>query len=207
MSESISSNGKTDNLGFFQYVFNFDEDNKAAILNMIQYTIINHILQDRYTIKQLINLIAFDKTCNKTYSYLESFITNLQTHNIIEIINDKLVICNQTVELKIDITSVNIMSDNMSRLSPPIELEINKESIEYLRYMILVRMFKHNSTRSFKLDNIINDVVLYIYSSNLNENLISIYDINQSEVYKCITYIERRDIIEKINEDEYKYVL
>jgi hypothetical protein len=40
MSESISSNGKTDNLGFFQYVFNFDEDNKAAILNMIQYTIL-----------------------------------------------------------------------------------------------------------------------------------------------------------------------
>ena len=40
MSESISINGKTDNLGFFQYVFNFDEDNKAAILNMIQYTIL-----------------------------------------------------------------------------------------------------------------------------------------------------------------------
>ena len=40
MSESISSNGKTDNLGFFQYVFNFDEDNKAALLNMIQYTIL-----------------------------------------------------------------------------------------------------------------------------------------------------------------------
>ena len=40
MSESISINGKTDNLGFFQYVFNFDEDNKAALLNMIQYTIL-----------------------------------------------------------------------------------------------------------------------------------------------------------------------
>ena len=37
MSETISN--KTNGLGFFQYVFNFDDENKSAIMNMIQYTI------------------------------------------------------------------------------------------------------------------------------------------------------------------------
>jgi hypothetical protein len=40
MSETISSNN---NLGFFQYVFNFDDENRSAIINMVQYTILSII--------------------------------------------------------------------------------------------------------------------------------------------------------------------
>ena len=40
MSETISSNN---NLGFFQYVFNFDDENRGAIINMVQYTILSII--------------------------------------------------------------------------------------------------------------------------------------------------------------------
>jgi hypothetical protein len=40
MAESIN---KTTNLGFFEYVFNFDDENKAAIMNMMQYTILSVI--------------------------------------------------------------------------------------------------------------------------------------------------------------------
>ena len=40
MSETISSNN---NLGFFQYVFNFDDENRCAIMNMVQYTILSII--------------------------------------------------------------------------------------------------------------------------------------------------------------------
>lgn len=39
MSETTIST-KTNGLGFFQYVFNFDEENKATILNMLQYTLL-----------------------------------------------------------------------------------------------------------------------------------------------------------------------
>jgi hypothetical protein len=39
MTESISSSSSKD-IGFFGYVFNFDDDNKAAILNMLQYTVL-----------------------------------------------------------------------------------------------------------------------------------------------------------------------
>jgi hypothetical protein len=40
MSESIN---KTNDLGFFQYVFNFDDEHKAGIMNMLQYTILSVI--------------------------------------------------------------------------------------------------------------------------------------------------------------------
>jgi len=39
VNEVIKENNK-DHSNFFSYVFNFDEDNKAGILNMIQYTLI-----------------------------------------------------------------------------------------------------------------------------------------------------------------------
>jgi hypothetical protein len=41
MSETISN--KTNDLGFFQYVFNFDDENRGAIMNMVQYTILSII--------------------------------------------------------------------------------------------------------------------------------------------------------------------
>ena len=42
MSETINSTGSSLG-GFFSYVFNFDEDNKATIMNMLQYTILSII--------------------------------------------------------------------------------------------------------------------------------------------------------------------
>ena len=42
MSETINSTGSSLG-GFFRYVFNFDEDNKATIMNMLQYTILSII--------------------------------------------------------------------------------------------------------------------------------------------------------------------
>ena len=42
MSETISSTGSGLG-GFFSYVFNFDEENKATIMNMLQYTILSII--------------------------------------------------------------------------------------------------------------------------------------------------------------------
>lgn len=41
MSETISN--KPSDLGFFQYVFNFDDENRGAIMNMVQYTILSII--------------------------------------------------------------------------------------------------------------------------------------------------------------------
>ena len=39
VNEVIKENNKEES-NFFSYVFNFDEDNKAGILNMLQYTIL-----------------------------------------------------------------------------------------------------------------------------------------------------------------------
>jgi hypothetical protein len=42
LSSSVKSS-QNDSLGFFKYVFNFDDDNKVNIMNMIQYTILSII--------------------------------------------------------------------------------------------------------------------------------------------------------------------
>jgi len=42
VSETIKSS-KSDKIGFFQYVFNFDDENKNNIMNMLQYTVLSII--------------------------------------------------------------------------------------------------------------------------------------------------------------------
>jgi hypothetical protein len=42
INENITSSA-TDSLSFFKYVFNFDEENKSNLLNMLQYTILSII--------------------------------------------------------------------------------------------------------------------------------------------------------------------
>ena len=42
VSETIKSS-KSDKMGFFEYVFNFDDENKNTIMNMLQYTILSII--------------------------------------------------------------------------------------------------------------------------------------------------------------------
>jgi hypothetical protein len=42
VSETIKSS-KSDKMGFFEYVFNFDDENKNNIMNMLQYTVLSII--------------------------------------------------------------------------------------------------------------------------------------------------------------------
>ena len=42
VSETIKSS-KSDKMGFIEYVFNFDDENKNNIMNMLQYTVLSII--------------------------------------------------------------------------------------------------------------------------------------------------------------------
>ena len=186
-----------------QSIIDISYNNIDIICNIIQYTIIDHIIDHSYTITELINLIAFDKNCIDIYSYLDLYIKNLLTNKILIVVDNKLAISENTI--KLDISNVDL---NLHKIDKVVELKIDDiHSIEYLRYMILCKMFKHNSTKSYKLENIINDVLNYIEYAKLNTNLQTIFNINIEELTRCINYIEKRDIIEKVNENEYKYVL
>ena len=186
-----------------QSIIDISFNNINIICNIIQYTIIYHVINDKYTIKELINYIAFDKNCSNICNYLDYYIKNLLFNKILIIIDNKLTISENTI--KLDISQIEI---NLQLTNTIVKLEVEDiKSVEYLRYMILTRMFKHNSTTSFKLDTIIEDVFTYIDYANLNINLKDIFKIDQVELIRCINYIEKRDIIEEINNKEYKYIV
>jgi hypothetical protein len=186
-----------------QSIINISFNNINITCNIIQYTIINQIIDKSYTIKQLIKQIASDIDSIDIQYYLETYIKNLLTNKILIMVDDKLLISDNVIQL--DISQISIDTPKINEI---VELNVDDlHSIEYLRYMLLTRMFKHNSTMSFKLDNIIGDVLKYIEDAKLNINLQSIFKIDQSELIRCINYIEKRDIIEEINVKEYKYVI
>ena len=176
------------------------------VCNIVQYTLIDYIINNQYTVTELINLIAHKKNCTINYNYLELYIKNLLILNIINITNNKLIISDKSI--KLDISQLNILVKNNLITNPIIELKLeDKNSIEYLRYLILVKMFKHNSTKTFIFDNIINYFLIYIIDSGLNINLRNLFDIDKTELMRCIKYIMKRDIIEEINTNSFKYVV
>lgn len=193
-----------------QSIIDITINNMNIICNIVQYTLISYINNNNYTIDELITYIANSLLVSDSIIYLKSYINNLLINNIIKLNNNKLIIANYTEIIKFDIStfepSLNNDVINLALINVP-ELIIDKDSIEYLRYLLLVKMFKHNSTKIFKLINIINEVNNFIDYSKLNINLKKIFNINQIELKKHLLYIEKRDIIDQIKADEYIYVI
>jgi len=88
---------------------------------------------------------------------------------------------------------------------------MTKECISYLRLMMLIKMFKENSTKVFTLDSIIQSlsgqINKYIENSNIkfNEELkkvfINLINVKDNELIMELKSIEKRDIIEEITND------
>jgi hypothetical protein len=196
-----------------QSIINITVNNMNIICNIIQYTLISYIVSNEYTIDELIDHISNkESNVENTILYLKSYINNLLSENIIKrLSNNKLIISNKDDLIKYDISifEPTLESTQIIQSDTTIndDLIIDKESTNYLRYLILVKMFKHNSTRIFELDDIIKSVLDYIDNTKLNNNLKSIFNLNQDELNKCLLYIESRDIIEQVNKDKYKYVV
>jgi hypothetical protein len=98
------------------------------------------------------------------------------------------------------------------------DIVMTKECLSYLRIMLLTKMFKENSTRSFKVYNVRNEFNMYLQkyvaSYTFNQPLVkviqSLIDVPDSDFEQELSDLEKRDIInfdDRSTALEYKYVL
>ena len=202
---------ETYNIEFYteKSIINITVNNMNIICNIIQYTLISLIAKNNFNIKDLImHVVIQNSNKNDNSLYLQSYIENLLFNNIIKLDNNILILSINEDLKTYDISTFEpylINTEIISNLET--ETATDKLTIEYLRNLILVRMFKHNSTCIFKLDNIIEFVRNFIVKTNLNKNLLNIFLINREELIRCLSFIEKRDIIEQIKPNEYIYVV
>jgi len=190
-------------------IINITVNNINIRCNIIQYTLLSFILKDTCKIEALVEYIV-NKDLNiiNNKKYLLSYIDNLLTIKIIKLdASNNLIIVDYENEITFDITTFSPTLMDVEMISTTIDSEDDKESIKYLRYLILVKMFKQNSTKIFKLDDILKSVIDFIKNTKLNQNLLNVFTIDKDELIRCLLYIEIRDIIEQINPNEYIYVV
>lgn len=203
-------------------ILNIKLNDTNLICNLVQYVILYYILNNNYTIDQLINHIINNPSNDLSFKYLLSYINNLMMHNIINLTNKNLIniliIESNNTNLQLDIskftpTSINKLIDTSTNLSTDI-LSTDLLSIEYYQYIIFTKMFKSNSTIIFKLSNIVNLIYLYtseyITINKLNPNIKNLLlnimsNISIEKIKQILKHLEKRNIIEEKNSDEFIY--
>ena len=146
---------------------------------------------------------------------LESHIYHLIDNNIVKLINDKLYISD-------DDSKISDISDFVPHLvikKPKKSIinnskKVDNEEINYLRLLMLSKMFKLNSTKVFNINNILNELKIFVDEylkkntslENISDYLKSIIDCRNNDIIDNLSYLEKRDIIEK-SKSGYIYVL
>ena len=182
--------------------------------------------------KQLIEyLVTKDvNVMSDAKKYLESYLSYLISKDIIVLSNGKLCINNAFNDIEqieslfntslIDITdfepSLNIEAtvtqvtniSNESLENQVNETDKNKmtnECLSYLRIMMMIKMFKTNSTTVFALNTILNRlseyITKYVSSAKLNPSLQAVFNglinVTDNQLIMELKSLEKRDIIEE----------
>jgi len=199
----------------------------------------NQILTKDQLIDNIIN--KDPKNISDAKKYIESYISNMIGKDIIILFDGKLKInenYNNSNPIQIDIsnfipslnienmkvdttlsnknkekniTEKNETNDIQNKINNNESIHMTKECISYLRLMMLIKMFKSNSTKIFPLNSIITNlseqINKYIENSNIkfNEELkkvfINLINVKDNELIMELKSIEKRDIIEEITND------
>ena len=213
-------------------IINFNIGDHNIISNIIQYTLIYHIINQQMTqidlINHVINTTLNIDDHNNAIIYINSYISNILVKNIFKLSNNLLIfdnlylksisnIHNKIIDISNFIPSLNdLVSISIPEIKTKIDLE--NECILYLRIILIAKMFKTNSDKIYSIENIIELFNIYINnyieSNNFNNNLINniklLLNIDNKQLLYVLSYLEKRDIIEKITKNlltGYIYVL
>lgn len=197
---------------------NFNIGKSNIISTILQYTLIWYIDNKEYTVSELIDYVI-NNSLNPSdklnvVMLLESYIYNLIDNNIIKLNNDKLYLDDKS-EKNIDISNFipsvkkqpkkNIINNSK---------KVDNEEINYLRLLMLSKMFKLNSTEVFNINDVLNELKIFVDEyikkntslENISDYIKSIFDCTNNDIIDNLSYLEKRDIIEK-SESGYIYVL
>ena len=214
---------------------NFNIANTNIISTILQYNIISNIANQKSTrhnlIESLINptLTNQDKIDGK--KYLSSYVDNLIEKSIITQKDDYLMIdtINTAYTQIIDIsTFVPYLDTKPSKSSKtvdnivkpdepntqPKEINMTKECLSYLRILLLIKMFKENSTKEFSIDSINKEFTSYLNKyvelNKFNQSLITIIknlvNVSDTEFLQELNDLVKRDIIDHKGSKNNKYV-
>ena len=83
---------------------------------------------------------------------------------------------------------------------------MTNECLEYLRLMFITKMFKSNSTHKYRVSDILTELDKFInkylnehkLNTEINNIIKNLINIDQEELLKNLTSLEKRDIIEKV---------
>lgn len=216
-------------------VINYNIGQLNVVSNIIQYTILSTILSASKTSNllskdQLINYIVTKDSTNSSDAkkYIESYISYMISKDIIVLSNGKLCINTafNDIELEksfIDISdfkpSLNIEAINTNQINidqtnstnseiQSTEINENKftdECISYLRIMMLIKLFKQNSTTAYALNTILNrlseQIAKYVASAKLSQSLQQVFNglinVTDNQLIMELKSLEKRDIIEE----------
>lgn len=186
--------------------------------SIIEYIIIKTIMENKYNLSQLLNQIVNKEhdleLCERNKKYLSSYIKNLINVNLITYNDDILTISKNISNENIDITSfvpyiVDFsVVDNLNKNSEEKkELEenkyINKECIVYLRTLFLTTIFKKNSTVSFTLDRIIEELNKFVNKELSNKK----YSEELINIFKHVTNVQKNVLINELESLEKRNII
>lgn len=188
-------------------IINYSINNKNIISTILQYVIIYHINQTEYTEEEIIDNIGNNKSILKNY--------------IDDLINKKVIIKSDKLKINItediDLTNFKPVIINKKNKLKNItsKITMTNECIEYLRLMYITKMFKQNSTIKYKVADILIElnkfIDKYLYENKLdleiNKIIKNLININQEELLKNLNSLEKRDIIEKVEDFSYQFVI
>jgi hypothetical protein len=152
-----------------------------------------------------INTAFCDENMNNTYLDISNFTPSL-TDSIV-------IVNNQNIE-----TASETTTDTPSELSDKNEIQMTPECLSYLRLMMLIKMFKQNSTSVYPLNTITErlseQINTYIVGAKLNTSLQTVFknllNVTDNQLLMELKSLEKRDIIEetkKNNSQGYIYVV
>ena len=212
-------------------IINFDVNGNTIISNIIQYTIIFYVSKNKnsYSIQKLIDLIANKHSSD--HKYLKQYIKYLIDIELLQSNNNKLSInCQYNKKDQYDIIenfrltddNINLTTTDDIQILNDIQLpndNINNNSIIYLRIILLIKMFKINSTKWFEfkqLKSVFKDFVeKYVISKlsfeqTVKNTLMNLYNVLDGQLLNELSDIEKRCIIEskdRENDLKFKYYL
>ena len=232
--ETVSETKKFDWFVEESYI-NFNIANTNIMSTVLQYIIISNIANQKYTrdnlIEFLINPNLSDQAKNDGKKYLSSYIDNLIEKLIVKQKDDYLMI--DTVKTAhtqiIDIsTFVPHLDSKPSKSSKPADnvakpeetdtepkqISMTKECLSYLRILLLIKMFKENSTKEFTIDSINKEFTSYlnkyVEQNRFNQSLITIIqnlvNVSDAEFLQELNDLVKRDIIDAKGSKNTKYV-
>ena len=211
-------------------IINYNIGKQTVISNFVFFTLYEQIEMNNYTKSELIdsvvNLELTENDIIDAKKYLKSYINHMISNQFVNIFNGYLQINKSFNKSTLNLSKFipEMIDDNVTEQFVDITnneqiailptYETSEIAIEYLRLMLLTKMFKTNSTKQYPLSEIYQEfttyLLTYIKSHNFDLGLVKIIEqlseLTEYEMIKNLTYLENRDIIEQTSDNSSIYV-